>query len=90
MDVAVVGGRREGVQLQGAVGVDVADVGHVVNVIAGGQVPAQRGAGGAGCGAGQGHPHRAGVGHPLQGGIHKVQPAGAHILTVYWGERTQC
>jgi len=83
VDVAVVGWGREGVQLQGAVGVDLADVGHVVDVIAGGQVPAQYDTGGAHCWTGQGHPHRAGVGYPLQGGIHKVQPGGAHILTVY-------
>lgn len=83
VDVAVVGGGREGVQLQGAIGVHVSDVGHVVDVVAGGQVPAQDGTGGAPCWTGQGHPHRAGVGYPLQGGIHKVQPGRAHILTVY-------
>lgn len=83
MDVAVVGRGREGVQLQSAIGVHVADVGHVVDVVAGGQVPAQYGTGGAPCWTGQGHPHRAGVGYPLQGGIHKVQPGRAHILTVY-------
>lgn len=85
VDVAVVGGGREGVQLQGSIGVHVSDVGHVVDVVAGGQVPAQYGTGGAACWTGQGHPHRAGVGNPLQGGIHKVQPGGAHILTVYCG-----
>ena len=83
VDVAVVGGGREGVQLEGAIGVHVSDVGHVVDVVAGGQVPAQYGTGGAPCWTGQGHPHRAGVGYPLQGGIHKVQPGRAHILTVY-------
>lgn len=57
MDVAVVGGGREGVQLQGAVGVHVPDVGHVVDVVAGGQVPAQYGTGGASRWTGQGHPH---------------------------------
>lgn len=41
MDVAVVGRGREGIQLQGAVGVHVSDVGHIVDVVAGGQVPAQ-------------------------------------------------
>lgn len=40
VDVAVVGGGREGVKLQGAIGVHMADVGHVVDVVAGGQVPA--------------------------------------------------
>lgn len=88
VDVAVVGGGREGVQLQGAIGVHVADVGHVVDVVAGGQVPAQYGTGGAPCWTGQGHPHRAGVGYPLQGGIHKVQPGRAHILTVYCRGKT--
>lgn len=87
MDVAVVGRGREGVQLQGAIGVHVSDVGHVVDVVAGGQVPAQYGTGGASCWTGQGHPHRAGVGDPLQGGVHKVQPGGAHILTVYWNRQ---
>lgn len=57
MDVAVVGRGREGVQLQGAVGVHVSDVGHVIDVVAGGQVPAQYGTGGASCWTGQGHPH---------------------------------
>lgn len=74
MDDAVVGGGGERVELKGAVGVHVADVGHVVNVVSSGQVPAQDGMGGAARGAGQGHPHRAGEGHPLQGGVHKVQP----------------
>ncbi|KAG7282680.1 LOW QUALITY PROTEIN: hypothetical protein CRUP_017606 [Coryphaenoides rupestris] len=41
---------REGVQLQGAVGVDVADVGHVVNVITGGQRSAALGVPAAGQG----------------------------------------
>lgn len=57
MDVAVVRGGRERVQLEGAVGVHMADVGHVVDVVASGQVPAQYGAGGAPCRTGQGHPH---------------------------------
>lgn len=57
MDVAVVGRGREGVQLQCAIGVHVSDVGHVIDVIAGGQVPAQYGTGGASCWTGQGHPH---------------------------------
>lgn len=57
MDVAVVGRGREGVQLQCAIGVHVSDVGHVVDVVAGGQVPAQYGTGGASCWTGQGHPH---------------------------------
>lgn len=57
MDVAVVGRGREGVQLHGAIGVHVSDVGHVVDVVAGGQVPAQYGTGGASCWTGQGHPH---------------------------------
>lgn len=57
VDVAVVGRGREGVQLQGAIGVHVSDVGHVVDVVAGGQVPAQQGTGGASCWTGQGHPH---------------------------------
>lgn len=74
MDDAVVGGGGERVELKGAVGVHVADVGNVVNVVSSGQVPAQDGMGGAARGAGQGHPHRAGEGHPLQGGVHKVQP----------------
>lgn len=89
VDVAVVGGGREGVQLEGAICVHVSDVGHVVDVVAGGQVPAQYGTGGAPCWTGQGHPHRAGVGYPLQGGIHKVQPGRAHILTVYCKEDKQ-
>lgn len=92
VDVAVVGGGREGVQLEGAIGVHMADVGHVVDVVAGCQVPAQYGTGGAPCWTGQGHPHRAGVGYPLQGGIHKVQPGRAHILTVYCRDKhtTHC
>ena len=57
MDVAVVGRGREGVQLQGAIGVHVSDVGHVIDVVAGGQVPAQYGTGGASRWTGQGHPH---------------------------------
>lgn len=84
VDDAVVGGGRERVELERAIGVHVADVGHVVDVVSGGQVPAQDGVGGAARGAGQGHPHRAGEGHPLQGGVHKVQPSGDHILTVDW------
>lgn len=82
VDDAVIGGRGEGVELEGAVGVHVADVGNVVNVVSGGQVPAQDGMGGAARRAGQGHPHRAGKGHPLQGGVHKVQPRRDNILTV--------
>lgn len=54
---AVIGGGGEGVELKSAVGVHVADVGHVVNVVSGGQVPAKDGMGGAARGAGQGHPH---------------------------------
>lgn len=57
MDDAVIGGGREGVELEGAVGMHVADVGHVVNVVSGSQVPAQDGMGGAARRAGQGHPH---------------------------------
>lgn len=57
MDVAVVGRGREGVQLQGAIGMHVSDVGHVIDVVASGQVPAQYGTGGASCWTGQGHPH---------------------------------
>ena len=88
MDVAVEGGGRERVELEGAVGVHVADVGHIVDVVAGGQVPAQDGMGCAARGAGQGHPDRAGEGHPLQGGVYKVQPRRDHILTVHCdGER---
>lgn len=82
VDDAVIGGRGEGVELEGAVGVHVADVGNVVNVVSGGQVPAQDGMGGAARRAGQGHPHGAGKGHPLQGGVHKVQPRRDNILTV--------
>lgn len=40
MDVAVVGGGRERVQLKSTVGLHMTDVGHVVNVVASGQVPA--------------------------------------------------
>lgn len=57
VDVAVVCRGRERIQLKRAVGMHVADVGHVVDVVAGGQVPAQYGAGGAPCRTGQGHPH---------------------------------
>lgn len=82
VDNAVIGGGGEGVELEGAVGMYVANMGHVVNVVSGGQVPAQDGMGGAARRAGQGHPHRAGEGHPLQGGVHKVQPRRDNILTV--------
>ncbi len=82
VDNAVIGGGGERVELEGAVGMHVADMGHVVNVVSGGQVPAQDGMGGAARRAGQGHPHRAGEGHPLQGGVHKVQPRRDNILTV--------
>lgn len=54
---AVIGGGGEGVELKSAVGVHMADVGHVVNVVSGGQVPAKDGMGGAARRAGQGHPH---------------------------------
>lgn len=54
---AVVGGGGEGVELKRAVGVHMADVGHIVNVVSGGQVPAKDGMGGAARRAGQGHPH---------------------------------
>lgn len=57
VDNAVIGGGREGVELEGAVGMHVADMGHVINVVSGGQVPAQDGMGGAARRAGQGHPH---------------------------------
>lgn len=40
VDVAVVGRGREGVQLQRAISVHVPDVRHVIDVIAGSQVPA--------------------------------------------------
>lgn len=90
VDNAVIGGGREGVELEGAVGMHVADMGHVVNVVSSGQVPAQDGMGGAARRAGQGHPHRAGEGHPLQGGVHKIQPRRDNILTVdCWYERKE-
>lgn len=90
VDDAVIGGGREGVELEGAVGMHMADVGNVVNVVSGSQVPAQDGMGGAARRAGQGHPHRAGEGHPLQGGVHKVQPCRGNILTVdCWEERNR-
>lgn len=54
---AVVGGGGERVELKRAVGVHMADVGHIVNVVSGGQVPAKDGMGGAARRAGQGHPH---------------------------------
>lgn len=57
MNEAVEGGGGEGVELQRAVGVNVADVWHVVDVVAGGQVPTQDGMGGATRRTGQGHPH---------------------------------
>lgn len=57
VDNAVIGRGREGVELEGAVGVHVADMGHVINVVSGSQVPAQDGMGGAARRAGQGHPH---------------------------------
>lgn len=82
VDDAVIGGGGERVQLEGAIGMYVADMGHIVNVVSSGQVPAQDGMGGAARRAGQGHPQRAGEGHPLQGGVHKVQPRGDNILTV--------
>lgn len=82
MDYAVIGRRGERIELEGAVGMHVAYMGHVVNVVSGSQVPAQDGMGGAARRAGQGHPHRAGEGHSLQGGVHKVQPSRDNILTV--------
>lgn len=82
VDDAVVSRGGERVELEGAVGMHVAYVGHVVNVVSGSQVPAQDGMGGAARRAGQGHPHRAGEGHSLQGGVHKVQPSRDNILTV--------
>lgn len=57
MDEAVEGRWREGVELQRAIGMDMADVGHVVDVVASSQVPAEDCMGGATCWAGQGHPH---------------------------------
>ncbi len=84
MNEAVEGRGGEGVELQRAVGVNVADVWHVVDVVAGGQVPAEDGMGGATRRTGQGHPHWAGEGHSLQGSIHKVQPRRDHILAVHW------
>lgn len=57
VDEAVEGRRRERVELQRAVGMDVADVGHIVDVVASRQVPAEDCVGGATCWAGQGHPH---------------------------------
>ncbi len=57
MNEAVEGRGGEGVELQRAVGVNVADVWHVVDVVAGGQVPAEDGVGGATRRTGQGHPH---------------------------------
>lgn len=82
VDNAVIGRGGERVELKGAVGMHVADMGHVVNVVSSSQVPAQDGMGGAARRAGQGHPHRAREGHPLQGGVHKVQPRRDNILTV--------
>lgn len=88
VDDAVIGRGGERVELEGAVGMHVADMGHVVNVVSGGQVPAQDGVGDTARGAGQGHPHRAGEGHSLQGGVHKVQPCRDNILTVdCWDDR---
>lgn len=57
MDEAVEGRWREGVELQRAIGMDMADVGHIVDVVASSQVPAEDCMGGATCWAGQGHPH---------------------------------
>lgn len=79
---AVIGRGGERVELESAVGMHMADMGHVVNVVSRGQVPAQDGVGCAARRAGQGHPHRAREGHPLQGGVHKVQPRRDNIFTV--------
>lgn len=57
MNEAVEGRGGEGVELQRAIGVNVADVWHVVDVVASGQVPAEDGMGGATRRTGQGHPH---------------------------------
>lgn len=57
MDDAVIGRRGERVELESAVGMNVAYMGHVVNVVSSSQVPTQDGMGGAARRAGQGHPH---------------------------------
>lgn len=57
VDEAIEGRWREGVELQSAIGMDMADVGDIVDVVASSQVPAEDCMGGATCWAGQGHPH---------------------------------
>lgn len=86
VDKAIEGGGGEGIELQRAVGVDVPDVRHVVDVVPRGQVPSESRAGGARGWAGHHHPHRAGEGDLLQGVIHKVEAA-ADIFRAGCGRR---
>lgn len=86
MDKAIEGRWREWVELQCPVGVDVADVWDIIDVIPSGQVPAEGGTGGACCRAGDHHPNSAGEGHLLDGVIHKVE-AGPNIFSAHCGEK---
>ena len=73
-------GRQEVEDLQRAVGVDMADAGHVVDLLARGQVPAQRGGGRPGGRTGHRGPCGAGKDYLLKGRIDKVQ-AGMKFFT---------
>lgn len=73
VDQLAVAGWQEVEDLQGSVGVDVADPRDIVDLLAGGQVPAERGGGRSPGGTGHRGPCGAGEYYLLQRCIDKVQ-----------------
>ena len=72
MDKVAEAGRGEVEDLEGAIGVHVAYPGHIVDLLARGQVPAQRGGGRARGGAGHRGPCGAGEHYLLHRCIDKI------------------
>lgn len=79
VDQLAVAGRQEVEDLQRSIGVDVADPRDIVDLLASGQIPAQRGRGRSPSGTGHRGPCGAGKYYLLQRCIDKVQ-AGMEVL----------
>lgn len=84
VDKAVEGRWREGVKLKSPIGMDVADVWDIIDVIPSSKVPAKGGTGRSCCWTRDDHSHRAGKGHLLNGVVHKIE-AGTHIFSMRCG-----
>lgn len=72
MDQLTKAGGEEVKDLESAIGVHVADPGHIVDLLSGGQVPAQRGGGHPCSGTGHQGPCGAGKHYLLQRCIDKI------------------